>query len=124
VGSVGSTDNIQAIFELLCSVEHIGWNSRDRIPDTGLQFIKSVNWCSEHNAHNPTGKNLVVSCLVNGVFQNPEWTLWTHCILGFNISTTDRRRSVLKTAEFYTYNRVLPENITFSRKECLAFCGI
>jgi hypothetical protein len=46
VGSVGSTDNIQTIFELLaCSVEHIGWNT-----DTGLQFIKSVNSCSEHNA--------------------------------------------------------------------------
>jgi hypothetical protein len=40
VGSVGSTDNIQTIFELMpCSVGHIGWNSRDRIPDTGLQ------WC-------------------------------------------------------------------------------
>jgi hypothetical protein len=51
VSSVGSMDNVQTIFELLsCSVEHIGWNSRDRIPDTGLQFIKSVNWCSEHNA--------------------------------------------------------------------------
>jgi hypothetical protein len=51
VGSVGSTDNIQTTFELLsCSVEHIGWNSRDRFPDTGLQLINSVNWCSEHNA--------------------------------------------------------------------------
>jgi hypothetical protein len=51
VGSVGSMDNIQTIFALLpCSVEHIGWNNPDRIPDTGLQFIKSVNWWSEHNA--------------------------------------------------------------------------
>jgi hypothetical protein len=37
------------IFELLpCSVEHVRWNSRDRIPDTGLQVIKSINSCSEH----------------------------------------------------------------------------
>jgi hypothetical protein len=51
VNSAGSMNNIQTIFLLLpCSVEHIGWNSRDRIPDTGLQFIKSVNWRSKHNA--------------------------------------------------------------------------
>jgi hypothetical protein len=51
VGSLCSTENVQAIFELLpCSVEHVRWNSRDRIPDTGLQVIKSVNWCSEHTA--------------------------------------------------------------------------
>jgi hypothetical protein len=37
VGSLGSTENIQTIFE------RIRWNSRDRIPDTGLQVIKSVN---------------------------------------------------------------------------------
>jgi hypothetical protein len=37
VGSLGSTENVQTIFELLpCSVEHVSWNSRDRIPDTGL----------------------------------------------------------------------------------------
>jgi hypothetical protein len=42
VGSLGSTENVQTIFELLpCSVEHVRWNSRDRIPDTGLQVIKS-----------------------------------------------------------------------------------
>jgi hypothetical protein len=42
VGSVGSTENVQTIFELLpCSVEHVRWNSRDRIPDAGLQVIKS-----------------------------------------------------------------------------------
>jgi hypothetical protein len=84
VGSVGSTDNIQTIFELLpCSVEHIGWNSRDHIPDTGIQFTKSVNWCSEHNALDitPQQKNPAVLCLVNGVFENPEWTLWTPCII-------------------------------------------
>jgi hypothetical protein len=43
MGSLGSTENVQTIFELLpCSVEHVRWNSRDRIPDTGLQVIKSV----------------------------------------------------------------------------------
>jgi hypothetical protein len=48
VGSLGSTENIRTIFELLpCSVEHVRWNSRVRIPHTGLQVIKSVNWCSE-----------------------------------------------------------------------------
>jgi hypothetical protein len=48
VGSLGSMEKVQTIFELLpCSVEHVRWNSRDRIPDTGLQ-VKSVNWCSEH----------------------------------------------------------------------------
>jgi hypothetical protein len=42
VGSLGSTENIQTIFELLpFSVEHVRWNSRDRIPDKGLQVIKS-----------------------------------------------------------------------------------
>jgi hypothetical protein len=42
VGSLGTTQNVQTIFELLpCSEEHISWNSRDRIPDTGLQVIKS-----------------------------------------------------------------------------------
>jgi hypothetical protein len=51
VGSLYSTENVQTIFELLpCPVEHVRWNSRDRIPDTGLQVIKSVNWCSEHIA--------------------------------------------------------------------------
>jgi hypothetical protein len=48
---LGSTENVQTIFELLpSSVEHVRWNSRDRIPDTGLQVIKSVNWCSKHIA--------------------------------------------------------------------------
>jgi hypothetical protein len=48
-------------------VEHVRWNSRDRIPDTGLQFIKSVNWCSEHIALDitPQEKIPVVLCLVN-----------------------------------------------------------
>jgi hypothetical protein len=42
VGSLGSTENVQTILELLpCCVEHVRWNSRDRIPDTGLQVIKS-----------------------------------------------------------------------------------
>jgi hypothetical protein len=45
VGSVGSTDNVQ----------HVCRDSGDRFPDTGLQVIKSVNWCSEHN---PTGKKI------------------------------------------------------------------
>jgi hypothetical protein len=45
VGYLGSMENDQTIFELLpCSVEHVHWNSRDRIPDMGLQVIKSVNW--------------------------------------------------------------------------------
>jgi hypothetical protein len=51
VGSLDSMENVQTIFELLSySVEHVRWNSRDRVPDTGLQVIKSVNWCSEHIA--------------------------------------------------------------------------
>jgi hypothetical protein len=42
VGSLGSTENVQTIFQLFaCSVEHVRWNSRDGIPDTGLQVIKS-----------------------------------------------------------------------------------
>jgi hypothetical protein len=42
VDSLVSTENVQTIFELLpCSVEHVRWNSRDRIPDTGLQVIMS-----------------------------------------------------------------------------------
>jgi hypothetical protein len=56
------------IFELLpCSVEHVCYNSRDRILDTGLHVIKSVNWCSEHIALDitPQEKNPVVLCLVN-----------------------------------------------------------
>jgi hypothetical protein len=37
VGSLGSTENVQTIFELLpCYVEHV------RVPDTGLQVVKSV----------------------------------------------------------------------------------
>jgi hypothetical protein len=40
MGYLGSTENVQTIFELLpCSVEHVRWNSRDRIPDTGLQVM-------------------------------------------------------------------------------------
>jgi hypothetical protein len=40
---LGSTENVQKIFELLpCFVGHVRWNSRDRIPDTGLQVIKSL----------------------------------------------------------------------------------
>jgi hypothetical protein len=67
VGSVGSTDNIQTIFELFpCFVEHIGWNSRDRIPDTGLQFIKSVNWCSEHTALDITPQEKKFSGVMSG----------------------------------------------------------
>jgi hypothetical protein len=51
MGSLGSTENIQTVFELLpFSVEHVRWNSRDRIPDTGLQVIKCVNWCLEYTA--------------------------------------------------------------------------
>jgi hypothetical protein len=68
MGSLGSTENVQTIFELLpCSVEHVRWNSRDRIPDTGLKVIKSVNWCSEYTALDiiPQEKNPVVLCLVN-----------------------------------------------------------
>jgi hypothetical protein len=46
-----STENVQTIFELLpCSVEHVRFNCRDHIPDTGLRVIKSVNWFSEHIA--------------------------------------------------------------------------
>jgi hypothetical protein len=32
MGSLGRTENVQAIFELLpCSSEHVRWNSQDRI---------------------------------------------------------------------------------------------
>jgi hypothetical protein len=85
VGSLGSTENFQTIFELLpCSVEHVRWNSRDRISDTGLQVIKSsvggkknfqsftVICCKPHVASS--------LCLRATIFQNPEGTLWTHCI--------------------------------------------
>jgi hypothetical protein len=42
LGSLGSMENIQMIFELLpCSVEHVRWNRRDRIPDTGIQELTS-----------------------------------------------------------------------------------
>jgi hypothetical protein len=63
----GSTENVQTILELLpCCVEHVRWYSPDPIPDTGLQVIKSVNWCSELNALDitPQEKNLVELCLV------------------------------------------------------------
>jgi hypothetical protein len=63
MGSLGSTENVQTIFELLpCSVEHVRWNSRDRIPDTGLQLIKSVNWCSEHIALDITLQEKIQWC--------------------------------------------------------------
>jgi hypothetical protein len=66
VGSFGSTQNVQTIFELLpCSVEeHVRWNSRDRIPDTSLQVIKSVNWCSEHIALDITPQEKIQWCYV------------------------------------------------------------
>jgi hypothetical protein len=65
VGSLGSTENVQTIFELLpYSVEHVRWNSRDRIPDTGLQVIKSVNWCSEHIASDITSQEQIQWCYI------------------------------------------------------------
>jgi hypothetical protein len=65
VGSLGSTENVQTILELLpCSVEHVRWNSRDRIPDTGLQVIKSVNWCSEHIALDITPHEKIQWCII------------------------------------------------------------
>jgi hypothetical protein len=66
VGSLGCTENVQTLFELLpCSVEHVRWNNRDRIPDTGLQVNKSVNWCSENimDAHKFLG-NAIASLLL------------------------------------------------------------
>jgi hypothetical protein len=58
VGSLGSTENAQTIFELSpCSVEHVSWNSRDRIPDTGLQ-------CSEHIAFDITPQENIQWCYV------------------------------------------------------------
>jgi hypothetical protein len=61
VGTLGSTENVQTIFELLpCSVEHVRWNSRDRIPDTGLQAIK----CSEHTALDITPQENIQWCYV------------------------------------------------------------
>jgi hypothetical protein len=50
VGYLGSTDSVQTIFELLsCSVEHVRWNSRDRIPDMGLQVKSSSPLISVRN---------------------------------------------------------------------------
>jgi hypothetical protein len=44
VVSFSSTENVQTIFELLPrSVEHVHWNSRDRIPDTGI--VPSLGTC-------------------------------------------------------------------------------
>jgi hypothetical protein len=63
--SVGSTENVQTIFKLLpCSVEHVRWNSRDRIPDPGLQVIKFVNWWSEHIALDITPQKKIQWCYV------------------------------------------------------------
>jgi hypothetical protein len=57
VGSLCSTENVQKLFELLpCSVEHV------RIPDTGFQVIKSVNWCSEHTALHITPQEKIQWC--------------------------------------------------------------
>jgi hypothetical protein len=62
---LGSTENVKTIFELLpCSVEHVRWNIRDGIPDTGLQVIKSVNWCSEHIALYITPQKKIQWCYV------------------------------------------------------------
>jgi hypothetical protein len=65
--------------------------------DTGLKVIKSVNSCSEHNALDitPQKQNSMVLCLVNGVFQNPEWTLWTHCIMGLVFSESWRKLDII-----------------------------
>jgi hypothetical protein len=59
VDSLGSTENVQTIFELLpCSVEHV------HIPDMGLQVIKSVNWCSEHTVLDITPLEKIQWCYV------------------------------------------------------------
>jgi hypothetical protein len=65
-------------------VEHVRWNSRDRIPDTGLQVIKSSVGGKKKNFQSFTvicRKPHVASsiCLRATFFQNPEGTLWTHC---------------------------------------------
>jgi hypothetical protein len=62
-------------------VEHVRWNSRDRIPDMGLQAIKSS--VGGKNAfqsftvicHKPHVASSI--CLCATIFQNPEGTLWT-----------------------------------------------
>jgi hypothetical protein len=61
-------------------VEHVRWNSRDRIPDTGLQVIKS-SVGGKKNFQTFTvicRKPHVASsiCLRATIFQNPEGTLW------------------------------------------------
>jgi hypothetical protein len=56
VGSLGSTEKVHMIFEILpCSMEHVRWNSRN------------PNSCSESTALDitPQEKNPVVLCLVN-----------------------------------------------------------
>jgi hypothetical protein len=65
VSSFGSMQNVQTIFELLpSSVVHVRWNSRDRMPDTGLQVIKSIKWCSEHIALDITPQEKIEWCYV------------------------------------------------------------
>jgi hypothetical protein len=79
VGSLGSTENVQTIFELLpCSVEHVRWNSRDRIPDTGLAAKKNFQSFTVICRKSHVASSI---CLRATIFQNPEGTLWTHCIL-------------------------------------------
>jgi hypothetical protein len=62
-------------------VEHVRWNSRDRIPDTGLQVIKSsVDGKKNFQSFTVICRKPNVAssiCLRDTIFQNPEGTLWT-----------------------------------------------
>jgi hypothetical protein len=71
-------------------VEHVRWNSRDRIPDTGLQVIKSSVGGKKKNFQSFTvicRKPHVASSIYlrATIFQNPEGTLWTHCTAAVNL---------------------------------------
>jgi hypothetical protein len=84
VGSLGSTENVQTIFDLLpCSVDHVRWNIRGRIRDTGVQVIKSsVGGTKNFQSFTVICRKPHVAssiCLRATIFQNPEGTLWTHC---------------------------------------------
>jgi hypothetical protein len=96
VGSLRSTEKVQTIFELLPrSVEHVRWNSRDRIPDTRLQVIKSSVGRKKHFQIFTVicVKPHVASsiCLRATIFQIPEGTLWTHCMLNKSGGTVNSR---------------------------------
>jgi hypothetical protein len=106
VGSLGSTENVQTIFELLpCSVKHVPGHAATVRSTKNWALTathgKSLNivWTfsvlpgSPHQGLLRSVKNFqsftmicrkphvaCSICLHATIFQNPEGTLWTHCI--------------------------------------------